>query len=56
MKPIRFVALLSVSWVLVSCAGGPAGTGKIGPDYEANRTYQTNRVQEMHSSLQRGTF
>lgn len=42
--------------VWMGCAGSPTDAGKIGTDYEMNRTYQTNRVQEMHSSLQRGTF
>ena len=53
---LRFIALLAVMCVWMGCAGSPTDAGKIGTDYEMNRTYQTNRVQEMHSSLQRGTF
>jgi outer membrane lipoprotein SlyB len=48
-----FVAMVSL--FLGGCASSDS-MGKIGSDYEMNRTYQSGQVQQMHSSIQRGTY
>jgi len=50
-----FAFVLTLGSILTGCAGN-GDLGKIGPDYQMNRTYQSGQVQNMHSSIQRGTF
>ncbi|MCB1077290.1 MAG: hypothetical protein KDM64_05600 [Verrucomicrobiae bacterium] len=58
---MKGIALLVVgAFALIALSGcassGGSGTGKIGSDYEGNRTYRSNQVQEMHSNIQRGLY